>query len=481
MSLPISADPNAPIIVWFRQDLRLSDHEALTAACESDSPVIPLYVWDISGKSRELGSASRWWLHHSLAALSKDLDGHGSRLVIKRGEPLAILRDIIKETGARSVFWSRRYDAAERDIDATIKSALKDEGINAKSFAGHLLREPWTVRSKSDTPLKVFTPFWRAHSANLEPGDPLPVPKIPAAMTNVQSLTLDDLDLLPRKPDWSAGFTPVWAPGEAGARERLNQFLENVHAYGDLRNRPDIEGTSRLSPHLRFGEISPRQVWHAAMKHPQSEGRRVFLSEIGWREFSYNLLFYNPDIGRENIQEKFDAFPWREDNAALKAWQRGETGYPIVDAGMRQLWQTGWMHNRLRMIVGSFLVKHLLLDWRAGESWFWDTLVDADPASNTASWQWIAGTGADAAPYFRVFNPMTQGEKFDPNGEFVRRYCPEISDIPVKTIHKPWESGPLSLRQANITLGETYPNPIVDHAFGRQRALDAFQSLKKAS
>jgi deoxyribodipyrimidine photo-lyase len=326
-----------------------------------------------------------------------------------------------------------------------------------------------------------------------EPPPPLPAPAALAASTlpagaALTPVSVDDLRLRPTKPDWAKEMATLWTPGEAGARMQLGRFLEGaVKGYGDNRNRPDRISTSRLSPHLRFGEIGPRQIWHATRAafesgHASAKAYDVekFLTEIGWREFSYHLLHQFPELANSNFQPKFDAFPWLDDAKALNAWQRGLTGYPIVDAGMRELWRTGWMHNRVRMIVGSFLVKHLLIDWRRGEDWFWDTLVDADPASNAASWQWVAGSGADAAPYFRIFAPVLQGEKFDPNGDYVRKYVPELAKLPKQHIHKPWAAPHPVLASAGITLGRDYPHPIVNHEDARKRALAAFKSISSA-
>jgi deoxyribodipyrimidine photo-lyase len=477
-------------IVWFRDDLRLADNPALTEAAASGGPVIAVYVHDVESEGmRAPGGASLWWLHHSLTALGDSLRAHGVPLLIFR-EPAreAVLR-CVTETGATAVHWNRRYGAAEIAVDTAVKGDLKAAGIDASSHNASLLYEPWKVRSKVGDPFKVFSPFWRAAMATGEPPPPRPAPssikgaELPAVSGAVR---LEDLDLLPTKPDWAGGFRETWRPGEAGAAEALDLFLEEgLHLYAGNRDRPDMPATSSLSPRLRFGEIGPRQVWHAAA-HALHDGRiratekdlAKFHTELGWREFSYHLLFHNPDLARTNFQRRFDAFPWRDDRKSLRLWQRGLTGVPIVDAGMRQLWRTGWMHNRVRMIVASFLVKDLLIDWRAGEEFFWDTLVDADPANNAASWQWVAGSGADAAPYFRVFNPITQGEKFDPDGIYVRRWVPELAGLPNAVVHRPWEASPAVLAEAGVRLGETYPGPMVDHGRARDRALAALASLK---
>jgi deoxyribodipyrimidine photo-lyase len=488
-------DAPAPIIVWFREDLRLADNPALAAAVAAQAPIVPLYVLETDASLRPLGGASRWWLASSLRALDQALGRLGSGLVVLEGPSATLIPALANAVGARSVLWNRRYGGPERALDTAIKTALQADGCEAASFNGRLLNEPWEVTTRTGDPMKVFTPFWRAARARGEPAAPLPPPDAITPLPGVaQALAgagmparpIDGLGLEPTAPDWAGGIRAAWTPGEAGARQRLEAFLgESFRGYAEARNRPDLPSTSRLSPHLRFGEISVRQCWHAAMQAFQSDDSgvsgqdlEVFLSELGWREFSYHLLFHNPELSARNHNARFDAFPWRTDSDALRAWQRGRTGYPIVDAGMRQLWTTGWMHNRVRMIVGSFLVKHLLLDWRAGEAWFWDTLVDADPASNAASWQWVAGSGADAAPYFRIFNPVLQGEKFDPDGVYVRAWAPELARLPKSLIHKPWTAPREILTAAGVRLGATYPQPVVIHEQARERALSAFQQTR---
>jgi deoxyribodipyrimidine photo-lyase len=476
-----------PALVWFRNDLRLSDNPALIAAAATARPLIAIFVHDRQSPGlRADGGAAHWWLGRSLASLQADLARHGVPLVIRAGTAHDVLPALVAQTGARAVHWNRRYDAAGMAIDTAVKARLKADGLDAESHNGTLLYEPWTVTSKAGTYLKVFTPFWRAARAIGEPAAPRPVPALRGAASAPAGLTVADLATEPTRPDWAGGLRASWTPGEAGARDRLQAFLiEALDGYGENRNRPDLPSTSRLSAHLRFGEISLPTVWHAAVAAVRSGRSRAsdsdldkFQSELGWREFAYHLLYHFPGLATENFQPRFDSFPWRDSASHLAAWQQGRTGYPIVDAGMRELWRTGWMHNRVRMIVGSFLVKHLLLDWRAGERWFWDTLVDADPANNTASWQWVAGTGADAAPYFRVFNPVIQGEKFDPDGTYVRAFVPELGKLPAKWIHKPWEAPRDVLARAGVTLGLSYPHPLVDHAKARDDALHAFASLK---
>jgi deoxyribodipyrimidine photo-lyase len=472
--------------MWFRRDLRLSDNPALAAAINAaGSRVICVYIRETNDSLREIGGASKWWLDKSLRSLTSQIEKLGGRLILRSGDAETQLADILTETGAAAVFWNRRYDLAGREIDAGIKSSLKAKSIKTESFNGSLLTEPWPQTTGSGGYYKVYSPYWRAVQASYQ--SPLPAAQ-PSALDDpgIGSDSLDDWDLHPSRPDWSTGFDRIWRPGESNAHNLLEDFLSGpVDAYGEDRNRPDVEdGTSSLSPHLAFGEISPAQIWRATMSRIEAreideKNGRKFLSEVAWRDFSYVLLFHNPDLGTENYKADFDLMPWQDDGAQLKAWQTGQTGYPIVDAGLRQLWHTGWMHNRVRMIVASFLTKHLLIHWRRGEEWFWDTLVDADPASNSASWQWTAGSGADAAPYFRIFNPITQGEKFDETGDYVRKWCPELSRLPRKYLYQPWEAGPLILREAGITLGETYPHPIVDHKTGRERALTAYQTLKE--
>lgn len=484
-----------PVVVWFREDLRLSDNPALHAASVTGQPVVCVYIDDReSAEVRALGGASRWWLHHSLTALDEALHKVGAGLHVLIGSTEACLDRLITATAATGVFWNRRYGAGERRLDERIKQSLKARGLDARSFKGAVLNEPWEVTSRTGEPMKVFTPYWRRAREVFKPEPVLPAPArlrgaaLPAGLEEITG-SIAALHLLPTKPDWAGGLRETWVPGEASARARLEAFLtQSIRGYGDQRNRPDRPSTSRLSPHLRFGEISPRQIWEAATLARDSSGDGAasedtdkFLAEIGWREFSYHLLYHAPDLSTRNFQPKFDRFPWREDEPALAAWQKGRTGYPIVDAGMRQLWQTGWMHNRVRMITGSFLVKHLLIDWREGERWFWDTLVDADPANNAASWQWIAGTGADAAPYFRIFNPMLQGEKFDPKGDYVRRYVPELAGLPNDVIHKPWTAPPAALARAGIRLGATYPHPVIAHDAARARALKALASISPAA
>jgi len=483
---------SGPALVWFREDLRVSDNPALTHAVETGAPVLCLYLHDEeSPEVRPLGGASRWFLHGSLAELSESLERLGGALVILRGAAREVIPRIAAATGAAHVVWNRRY-GPERAIDEDVKRALKDAGVAARSCKARVLYEPGEVTTKTGGLYKVFTPY---RNATLEYDPPSPPLKAPDRIVGdawpadlpMQDVALGDLALEPARPDWAGGLREAWTRGEAGAQARLAAFVDGpLVGYAASRNRPDLGSTSMLSAHLRFGEISPRQIVHAAL-HARDAGRvphddyAMLRSELGWRDFSHQLLFGQPDIARANMHRQFDAFPWRTDETSLEAWRGGRTGYPFVDAGMRQLWETGFMHNRVRMMVGSFLVKHLLIDWRLGEEWFWDTLCDADPANNAASWQWVAGSGADAAPYYRIFNPVTQGEKFDPQGDYVRRFVPELAGMPASFIHRPWDAPRNVLDKAGVTLGDTYPRPIVAHDEGRRRALDALQQMKQAA
>ncbi|SDP86375.1 deoxyribodipyrimidine photo-lyase type I [Phyllobacterium sp. YR620] len=475
-----------PAIVLFRHDLRIRDNRALLAAAGSGKPVIPIFLWDETNEaSRPIGGARKWWLHHSLKALGASLEKLGGRLILRRGKTAAIVDEVLDDTGADVVLWNRRYDPPGIAIDTALKAGSSNRGIVAESFEGHLLHEPYALKTGSGGYYRVYSPFWRALNAQPEPRDPLAAPRELLAWPHpVTTDSLDDWALLPHEPDWTNGFSRDWTPGEEGAHERLADFLDrSIDRYVAKRNRPDMEATSRLSPHLAHGEVTPFQIWHA-LKAPEvldhRSGVEKFRAEVGWREFSWHLLFHNPNLHSENFKPAFDNFAWAGDaGSQFTAWKRGLTGYPIVDAGMRQLWQTGWMHNRVRMVVASFLIKHLLVDWREGEAWFWDTLVDADPANNSASWQWVAGSGADAAPYFRIFNPVLQGEKFDPKGDYVRKFVPELKALPAKFVHQPWNAPEAVLREANISLGETYPRPIVDHQASRRRALDAYSTAMR--
>lgn len=463
-----------PVIIWFRRDLRLGDNPALHAAQKSGKPLILLYVEEIN-KPRALGGAAKVWQHHSQMALKASIEAKGGKLILRRGVAAEILADIIFHTGADELHWNRRYEGWAREIDKSLKTDLKAQGLKVQSHKANLLTEPWEVATKTGGFYKVFTPFWRAVCRDIEVAPPIDLPKSLTCFDEVESEDLDSWGLLPTRPDWGSDIIANYRPGEAGAAERLTSFLDGpVEHYTVQRDRPDNpRGTSKLSPHLAFGEISPRQIWTAAKQSQYNTDK--FLSEIGWREFSYTLLFYNPELASKNYKTDFDSFPWDSDVAKVEAWQRGQTGYPFVDAGMRELWQTGWQHNRVRMVCASFLIKHLLTDWRVGEDWYWDTLLEADPASNAASWQWVAGSGADASPYFRIFNPFSQGEKFDPNGDYVRKYVPELARMPKKYIHQPWTAPEEVLDAAGVTLGKTYPKPVVEHKAARERALAGYK------
>jgi deoxyribodipyrimidine photo-lyase len=492
-----------PAIVWFRDDLRLADNPALHAAAASKRPLVCIYILSentahAATKSRRAkprdprspGAASRWWLHGSLQALDEALAKHGGRLTILRGDPVDTLPKLATTLKVEAIYWNCRYDAPGRSVDAALETTLKQRHIAVATFNGHLLHEPHTIKNKSGKPFRVFTAYWRAALKLGPPGEPLAAPRklrfhnLPRKF-KLNPVPLERLRLEPKKPDWAAGLRETWTPDEHDAQNHLKRFLRQaLSEYSTDRDRPDRVGTSRLSPYLAFGNISPRQIWHTAHaavhEHPAPGKQRQlakFLAELGWREFNYQILYHHPDLAERNFQSRFDPLRWRTDRRGLQAWQRGRTGYPLVDAGMRELWTTGWMHNRVRMVAASFLIKHLLIDWRAGEKWFWDTLVDADPANNAANWQWVAGSGADAAPYFRIFNPILQGEKFDPNGDYVRRWVPELARLPSKVIHKPWTAKVEQLAAANVRLGKTYPHPIVDHDKARHRALRNVKSL----
>lgn len=466
-------------ILWFRNDLRLEDNPALTQAVLHGGGIIPLYIWSPEEEGRwPPGAASKWWLHHSLNSLNQELLKHGAKLIVRSGKSLDVLREVIHETNAQTLFWNRRYEPSIIERDSLIKSELTADGIEVRSFNGSLLYEPWTILNKQGKPFQVFTPFWKACLQQGQPAEPVPAPKkFPPLAKNIPSTGLDSLELMP-KIHWDAGLEKAWKPGAPHALKALKSFMQSkVEQYHEMRDRPDIEGVSHLSPYLHFGEISPRTVWHAILQHQRldQKGVECYLRQLGWREFAHHLLYHFPHTPEHPLRKEFSAFPWKYDNEHLKTWHKGNTGYPFVDAGMRQLWKTGWMHNRVRMVVGSFLVKDLLLSWTEGAKWFWDTLVDADLANNTLGWQWVGGCGADAAPYFRIFNPVSQGEKFDPEGLYVREWVPELSRLPDKWIHRPWEAPDAILQNAGVALGKTYPKPIVDHDIARKEALEAFK------
>lgn len=466
---------HTPVIIWFRQDLRLSDNPALIAALENGAPIIPLYIHDTS-QNPAWGGASLWWLHYSLTALDASLQKLGGGLILRRGDPLKIIPQLMQETNATSIYLNRCYEPYAVARDTALKQQLTDNGHEYFSFKANLLFEPWEIKNQQEKPYGVFTPFWKACLTKGDMDAPLPVPKKINFAGGIKTEKLSGWKFLPTKPDWAGGMRNAWEVGEFAAQKRLREFLDHeLKGYAGGRDRPDQNHVSRLSPHLHWGEISARQIFYAvdvavAQNHSLGRDAEKFKSEIGWREFSYSLLFHNPNLSSEPLQQRFRNFPWHENKKHLHAWQRGQTGYPIIDAGMRELWATGYMHNRVRMIVASFLVKNLLQPWQHGEAWFWDTLCDADLANNSASWQWVAGCGADAAPYFRVFNPVLQGEKFDPDGNYIRRWVPELKAVPNRWLHKPWQME---------TPPKDYPVPIVDLLASRDRALKAFQMLKE--
>jgi deoxyribodipyrimidine photo-lyase len=477
---------STPIIYWYRNDLRLSDLRGMAHAAASGRPVLACYILDeVSQGAWRPGGASRWWLHQSLLSLSRDIEASGGRLYLARGEPAQILADLARQSGATDIYCCRQYEPWAAQLEERVYRKLATMDVSLKRFSGTLLWEPEIVANKAGTPFKVFTPFWRNCLTRDEPALPLGRPD---KHTWYQGAgpggALQDWQLIPSRPDWSQGWEEVWQPGEAGANAQLEAFLSHrVGDYGAGRDHPAQASTSLLSAHLHFGEISPARVFHrtreAIAVNPALAGDgEKFLSEVGWREFSHHLLFHFPHIPEKAFKVNFDAFPWVGSRDNLERWQQGLTGYPLVDAGMRELWATGYMHNRVRMLAASFLCKHLLIDWRAGQAWFWDTLVDADLANNACGWQWVAGSGADASPYFRIFNPVTQAQKFDRAGDYIKRWIPELSALPDRYIHQPWEAPEAILGQCGVRLGETYPLPLVDHRHARESALAAYGEVR---
>lgn len=459
-------------IVWLRNELRLADNPALCAAVEAGSRVVALYVHETTSGIRPPGAAARWWLHQSLVALGAALAERGIELMVRDGDAARIVPQMVAETAAGAVFWNRRYAPGEREADAAIKAGLTRQGVRVGSFGAHVLVEPWDIATGQGKPYSVFTPFWKT-LRDMPIAQPLPAPN---PGTAIAAPPVDD-DY--RQPHWAGKLAVHWSIGEAAAQQALGAFLDDkVADYPQGRDFPARDVTSRLSPHLRFGEISPRQVWHAAQAVAHAEPARQaaidkFLSELAWRDFSYHQLYHRPDIAQVPMQAKYAGMDWRDSADDLAAWQQGRTGLPIVDAGMRELWATGYMQNRVRMLTASLLAKNLLIDWRLGEQWFWDCLVDGDMASNPASWQWVAGSGLDAAPYFRIFNPVTQGERFDADGDYVRRWVPELADLPDKWVHQPADAPADVLKRAGVRMGASYPAPIVDLKATRVRALEA--------
>jgi deoxyribodipyrimidine photo-lyase len=482
-------DNTATEIVWFRSDLRLTDHRPLLVAAASGRPLVACYVLDEQGPADDWrpGGASSWWLHHSLAALAAGLEALGGRLILRRGPARQALNDLVAETGACTVHCSASAEPQGVELERALAADLEARSAELVCHPGALLFRHAAIHTKKGTPFQVFTPFWKTLLQLPDPGVPESAPQRPVFFQGeIDSAALGALQLLPHAPDWATGFKNVWVPGEQGAHACLEEFLdERLNRYKDARDFPNVAATSSLSAHLHFGEISPRQVWHmvrnlVAQSPSTSTDAQAFLRQLGWREFSCYLLRHWPTLPTVPFRADFAAFPWRQDPAALKCWQRGQTGYPIVDAGMRQLWQTGWMHNRVRMVVASFLVKHLLIPWQDGARWFWDTLVDADLANNSAGWQWVAGCGADAAPYFRIFNPVLQGKKFDTDGAYIYRWVPELSKLPARYVHDPWNAPAAVLEAAGIELGRDYPRPMVDHQTARARALAAYKALRSS-
>ena len=469
-----------PVLLWYRRDLRLDDHAALNAAHASGQPILPIFILDDETPGEWLpGGASRWWLHHSLQALDSALQERGGHLILRRGNAIDEIPRLIKETGAAGVYCSRHYEPFERNLETQLATKLASQGAFLHSYPGYLLFDPCQIKSKAKTPFNIFTPFYRACLQAQSPAKPVRAPN-DLTFSSAVSEQIDDWGLIPQSPNWASGFSRGWQPGEKGAKKRITEFLaRSVSNYAHCRDRPGVMGTSRLSPHLHFGEISPATVWHAGLS--DGPGESAFLREIGWREFAQHLLFHRPTLPRAPLREEFSDFPWIDNSRLRRAWENGQTGIPLVDAGMRELWSTGWMHNRIRMITASALVKYMMVPWVLGERWFWDTLVDANLASNAAGWQWVAGCGTDAAPYFRIFNPVIQGQKFDDQGDYIRRWCPELQHLPDRWIHAPWTAPTLVLAEAGIRLGAHYPKPLVEPKAGRVQALSAWKQFRQSA
>jgi len=466
-------------IVWFRQDLRLFDNPAFADACSHHEFVIPIYILDDT--TAPLGGAQRWWLHHSLTALNQGLNEIGLNLCLRQGDALEVIDNLVKKHQIEAIYWNRCYEPTAIERDTLIKKHFQTLGIRVLSTNGSLLHEPWQIATATGQFFKIFTPFWRACLKQMRIPTPPRISNNPLQLS-VHSESLASWRLIPTKPNWAEAFGQYWQPGEAGGLTKLEKFVDNnLKGYSTSRDEPAKDTTSKLSPHLHFGEISPWQVWRAIDmvkldKECDLNSIERLLTELGWREFSYHLLYHVPSLPNTNFKPAFDTFPWKNNPVFLKHWQEGKTGYPLIDAGMRELWQTGYMHNRVRMIVASFLTKDLLIDWRFGASWFLDTLVDADLASNSANWQWVAGCGSDSAPYFRIFNPVLQGEKFDPSGDYVKKWVPELTCVPSQWIHKPWTA---TQDKLGLCLGIDYPEPIIDHKEAREMALVHYKMLEK--
>ncbi|MEW6516201.1 MAG: deoxyribodipyrimidine photo-lyase [candidate division FCPU426 bacterium] len=478
--MPDKTPSSGTTLVWFRRDLRLDDQPALRAAAETGAPVIPVFIWPLAERAGwTAGAAGQWWLHHSLLSLQAGLRQRGSRLVLRQGEPLPALLALGRKTGARRVHWTRSPDPLAAQAEAETAAALRARGWRVEIFPPHVLFPAETIRTAFGNPVRVFSAYWKQCLAQPFPSSPLPAPgKWRSPSRWPASDRLEKFELLPR-PDWAGGLRQAWEPGEAAALRALRRFLRaGLEGYGQARDWPGVDGTSRLSPHLAWGELSVRRAWEAVHSRPKSRGAAAFLRQLGWREFAHYLLWHFPQTPEQPLRESFVSFPWVSQPGHLRAWQQGLTGYPFVDAGQRELRATGWMHNRARMVAASFLTKHLLIPWQAGARWFWEELVDADLANNTLGWQWVAGCGADAAPYFRVFNPSRQGERFDPLGAYVRRWVPELKRLPDRWLHRPWEAPARVLSDAKVRLGREYPLPLIPHAAGRARALAAYQRLR---
>ena len=477
-----------PIIIWFRQDLRLYGHAALAAAVAMCAPLIPIYILDDETPGRWApGGASRWWLHESLNSLDAGLRKRGSRLVLARGPAVDVLSDLARETRASAIYWSRGYEPWAVKLERALHRELEGAGVRCRRFSGSLLFEPEDVRTDAGGAYRSFTHFHKACMKLAAPGAALKAPaSLPRVGDDMKSDRLEAWGLQPGKPDWAGGIAAAWTPGETGARERLDEFIaKHLENYQTARDLPGVDGTSRLSPHLHFGEISPRDVWNAVSRAAaNAPGGKLdadaecFLRELIWRDFSQHQLLHWPHLTTAPMRSDFANFPWRQDPDALKAWQEGRTGYPIIDAGMRELWTTGWMHHRMRMIVASFLVKHLLISWQSGADWFWDTLVDGDLASNPANWQLVAGCGADISLDNRIISPLSQARSIDPDGAYVKSWVPELAKLPGNRIHAPWQASAGELRQARVKLGETYPEPIVKLPEARERALKAYAAIR---
>ena len=485
MIADFSPPSNGRALVWFRKDLRLKDNPCLAAALKAKKQIIPVFIWNRDeGGQWSPGAASRWWLHHSLKSLKEDIEHLGGKFILQKGKAEEILPLLAEKFNADTLYFGRTYDPAGIATQNLVESSFVKDSLTVESFNTSLLQEPWEIKNGSGRPFQVFTPYWRKSRAGIykETSNYAPS-QLSLFNSGADSLTLEQLSLLPNH-DWHLKLSEHWEVSEDAAHRLIERTTEEVtRSYATARNIPSKDGTSRLSPYLAWGLVSPKQICKAVLASDNKGGFRgenKYLVEIGWREFSYHLLYHFPKIPDQPLRDKYASFPWRSDSAQLKSWQFGQTGYPMVDAGMRQLYETGWMHNRVRMVVASFLVKHLLLSWQDGARWFWDTLVDADLASNTQGWQWAAGCGADAAPYFRIFNPITQGEKFDGNGEYTKKWIPSLSELPKKWVFKPWEAPPDLLLVSDVFLGNNYPFPCVDHKEGRARALEALASLKQS-